>query len=66
MGATMRDTMIIDVNTVLRIAATCKVQAAGHWVPARPEGFASWRYRVKAAWMVFTGKADALVWPVGQ
>ena len=34
----------------------------GRWVPLRSEGFASWRERVRAAWLVFTGRADALVW----
>lgn len=33
------------------------------WVPARPLGFASFWYRCKAAWLVFTGRADALKWP---
>lgn len=31
--------------------------------PARPEGFASLPSRVKVAWLVFTGRADALLWP---
>lgn len=35
----------------------------GTWTPARPEGFASWRHRLRAAWWVFIGKADALIWP---
>ena len=34
----------------------------GVWSPARPVGFYSWPERVKLAWKVFTGKADALVW----
>lgn len=34
-----------------------------HYVPARREGYASWRQRWRCAWMVFTGRADALVWP---
>ena len=34
----------------------------GRWVQARPLGFPSWRHRVRATWLVFTGKADALVW----
>ena len=33
------------------------------YVPARPIGFAS---RIKAAWLVLIGKADALVWPGDQ
>lgn len=37
----------------------------GKWVPARPlSGPFSWR--VKAAWQVLIGKADAFTWPEGQ
>lgn len=32
----------------------------GEWVPARPLGG---MVRFKAAWLVFTGRADALIWP---
>lgn len=35
----------------------------GRYVPARPLGFDGWRERLRAAWLVFTGKADALLWP---
>lgn len=34
----------------------------GRWVPARPLGFCSLGQRIKAARMVFTGKADAVTW----
>jgi hypothetical protein len=34
----------------------------GRYVPARPLGWQSWTIRWKAAWLVFTGRADALVW----
>jgi len=37
-----------------------------HWYPSRPLGFYGIGRRIKAAWMVFTGKAGALVWPNGQ
>jgi len=33
-----------------------------NYVPCRPLGYPSFRHRCKTAWMVFTGKADALVW----
>lgn len=33
------------------------------YVPARPLGFASLSSRIKTAWSVFTGRADALIWP---
>ena len=35
----------------------------GEWVIARPFGLASVGRRFRVAWMVFTGQADALVWP---
>ena len=38
----------------------------GKWVHARPIGYWSFVYRVKCAWKVFTGQADALIWPGGQ
>lgn len=38
----------------------------GRWVPARPLGYFSWRWRCKVAWLVFTGRADAFTWPEGQ
>jgi hypothetical protein len=41
-------------------------QVDGKWVPARPEGFASLRMRLRAAWLVFTGRADAVTWPGAQ
>ncbi len=36
------------------------------YVPCRPLGHTGWKYRLKAAWKVFTGKADAVIWPHGQ
>lgn len=36
------------------------------WVICRSEGYFSLVRRTKLAWMVFTGKADALTWSQGQ
>lgn len=36
--------------------------ARGVWVPARPLRVGGIRERLRAAWLVFTGKADALLW----
>lgn len=36
------------------------------WVPARPLGLYSMKNRLRLAWLVFTGKADALKWPLDQ
>jgi hypothetical protein len=41
-------------------------QPNGQWVPARPYGFYSFKSRFRAAWLVFTGKADALTWDGDQ
>lgn len=35
----------------------------GRWVPARPLGFCSLGNRIRCAWIVFTGRADAVEWP---
>jgi hypothetical protein len=42
------------------------VEYDGMWIPARPLGLYSIVNRFKLAWLVFTGKADVLVWPGGQ
>lgn len=55
---------ICDVVNVVRTAS--EIQAGlpdGRYVPARPLGWQSWTMRWKAAWLVFTGRADALLWP---
>ncbi len=38
----------------------------GKWVPARPIGAFGIIHRLKATWLVFTGRADAVTWPNGQ
>jgi hypothetical protein len=35
----------------------------GRYVPARPYGFQGGWFRWKAAWLVFTGRADAVTYP---
>lgn len=46
----------------------CKQNNSAGWIPARPENFKheGFKRRIKAAWLVFTGKADAVIWPSGQ
>lgn len=46
-------------------AHKCQTEIKGQWFPARPlDG--PWWWRVKDAWAVFWGKADAFKWPGGQ
>ena len=34
----------------------------GRWCPARPLGMFSLAHRLHLAWLVFVGKADAVMW----
>lgn len=63
----MKDPNIWFLNEVIKSSQQNAVEIVpGTWVPARPLGFSSWSFRIKAAWLVFTGKADALIWPGNQ
>ena len=42
------------------------VPGTDKWVPARPLGMMSFWSRFRPAWLVFTGKADAVIWPANQ
>lgn len=42
---------------------TVNIPPSNEWVPSRPMGYDTWPARIKAAWMVLTGKADAVTWP---
>lgn len=58
---------ILQLSDVIQSINHTSVFLAGNkWVPARSLGFSSFRYRCRAAWLVFTGKADALIWPGDQ
>lgn len=64
----MKDPNIIRLSPEwLRSLNECQSSNDGkHYVPARAEGYSSILYRLRAAWLVWTGRADALVWPQGQ
>lgn len=57
---------IWKLPNLLEHAFTCSAYIEGSWVPRRTIGRFDIRYRLKAACMVFTGKADAVVWPSDQ
>lgn len=56
----------LSVTDVLNSVAHNAAGINGRWVPARSLGFQAFPSRVRAAWLVFTGRADALIWPEGQ
>ncbi len=62
----MRTPGIVTLKNVIEGANSTHAEINGRWVPARPLGYRSWRYRLKATWLVFTGRCDALKWPENQ
>lgn len=52
---------IVTVKSVLDCSSWKKI-GNGRWALARPLGYPSFLSRLHAAWLVFTGKADALKW----
>ncbi len=57
---------IFFLKDLLEMVDTVSTEINGKWIPARPLGYPTLGSRLKAAWMVFTGKADAVVWPGEQ
>ncbi len=54
------------VDSLIKHASECQAEINGKWVPARAMGLFSLVSRLKLAWLVLSGKADALVWLEGQ
>ena len=54
----------IKDHTSLRSKVIDNVRGKSVWVPARPSNHTcdTLKSRLKQAWMVFTGKADTLIW----
>lgn len=49
---------------LFKFANTCSTRLPdGRWVPARPLGWDNIPMRCRAAWLVFTGRADVVIWP---
>lgn len=52
-----------DIHNIFTSDTKTEVEINGNWYPARPIGLFSLKSRLGAAWLVFKGEADALVWP---
>lgn len=65
----MKCPSIIDVRDVVKSAQTCAARVPGPGgiqmtVPARAQfSIDSIITRIRAAWLVWTGRADAVTWP---
>lgn len=60
--------MIWKLKDLMESVNTCTAEINGRWVPARPMNYQcrNFRERIKDAWAVFKGKAEAFYWPEGQ
>lgn len=57
--------MLYTLKDLLDIVSHTQTEINGKWVPARPMS-GPFIWKVKAAWLVLTGKADIIIWPEGQ
>lgn len=57
----MRQPSIHSVTTIHMLNCSTEIRP-GVWVPSRPLGPGYWWARWRAAWLVFTGRADAVTW----
>lgn len=62
----MKGVTIWGLKQLMRSACEGQTEIGGRWMPCRCIGWEGLPYRLKAAWLVFTGKADAVIWPGGQ
>jgi hypothetical protein len=60
--------MIWTLKTLIKSIESCRTEINGNWVPARSINYKyrSLYERFHEAWLVFTGKAEAFIWPEGQ
>lgn len=61
--------MIWNLDWLMKTASSCTAEVRpGVWVPSRPINtrHEPWSVRLRATWLVLTGRADAVVWPGGQ
>jgi hypothetical protein len=57
--------MVWHLVGLLEHCAQTKALISGKWVPARPL-IQPFIVRLRAAWLVMTGRADAVIWPEKQ
>jgi hypothetical protein len=58
-----------ELRDLMEHANSVQAQINGKWVPARPHsayGLYGLRRRLRAAWAILRGRAEAFTWPEGQ
>ena len=57
--------MIWTLKNLLQHCKEVSTCIEGAYIPARPINY-MYSLRIKAAWLVLRGEADAVIWPKGQ
>lgn len=57
---------IWELPKLLDIAQKVTMKVNDEWFSVRPIDTNNIQTRLRATWLVFTGKADAVVWPADQ
>lgn len=57
---------IWELDGLVETTRALTVEVDGKWIPCRPMSGGGIRNRIKATWLVWTGKADAVIWPSNQ
>lgn len=65
-GAFKQEPTIWSMGELVKTTREITTEIDGKVMPYRPLGAIGMPARLKAAWAVFTGRADALTWPGGQ
>lgn len=55
-----------QLENLIGMANSCHTCIDGKYVPARPSFGSMYITRLKDAWEVLVGRADAFTWPSGQ
>lgn len=55
-----------QLESLVKRAADNSTVISGCWRPCRPYGRPGLAWRLRCAWLVFTGRADAVIWPGEQ
>ena len=61
--------MAWTLKNLIETCNTVSTEINGKWVPSRPirmHGLTGLRLRLKDAWAVLKGQAEAFTWPEGQ
>lgn len=58
--------MTWTLESLIESIKSVSTEINGKFIPARPINHRIFWVRVKSAWLVLTGRADAVVWPGNQ